>query len=363
MIVVLAVGLSRIAGLNGVLVVFAAVFLKAADRKTAALPARLLDLLGFAVVLMAVATIGRLAADEMWPAVAALFGVTLVGGLAAAWGPHRAMQGFLASTFLLLTGPVVVSTTLTDAVLDVPLGAGLAVVVTAAVAVARVAAGHRAVHRHASAEGAGAPARPTDGGARGPVADNRSEGGRPGSDAVPESEAAADPTPVRRPSVAVLSVGKAVAVGLATLTGWFVTGGHPFWAAFAPLMIVRPDVSETASRGVRRIVGTVLGALLGWLLVRLIGDTTILALLLIPIAFLWFASYRVDYAVFVFFMTAFMIVLAGLGGGPIDTLPLERIIATAAGVAIAFVVVFVQFRFFTPRRRSSRPGGSPRPEG
>jgi hypothetical protein len=54
---------------------------------------------------------------------------------------------------------------------------------------------------------------------------------------------------------------KSLAGGLSTLAGWLIVSGHPFWAAYAPLAIIKPDVHQTTVSGVQRIVGTVIDEL------------------------------------------------------------------------------------------------------
>jgi len=137
------------------------------------------------------------------------------------------------------------------------------------------------------------------------------------------------------------SIVKALAVGLATFAGWLLIGGHPFWVTFAPLAIIKPDLHQTAVGGIQRVAGTVLGGLAGFLLIAFIEGPVLLELLFPACAFLMLATQRVNYTVFVSFLTIVLILSAQLGGASFGTAGLERVAATVLGVLIAFAVIIL----------------------
>jgi len=119
---------------------------------------------------------------------------------------------------------------------------------------------------------------------------------------------------------------------------------NELWIAMSVNLVLPPALKTTWLRGVYRAVGTLLGALLAFLLVWLIGDNTIILMIIQFVAvflFLFFAKGYV-YAVVVFFSSIFVVAQLGLkglemvnfGGG-------ERIIATLAGIVIAFVTILI----------------------
>jgi len=119
---------------------------------------------------------------------------------------------------------------------------------------------------------------------------------------------------------------------------------NELWIAMTVNLIMPPALKTTWLRGFYRALGTVLGALLGFLLVWLVGDNTTVLLIIEFIAvflFVFFAKGYV-YAVLVFFSSIFVVTQLGLeglemanfGGG-------ERIIATVVGIIIAFVTIFI----------------------
>ncbi len=154
--------------------------------------------------------------------------------------------------------------------------------------------------------------------------------------------------------VTVYAVSKTVAAGLATLIGWLLIGGHPFWATWAPLMIIKPSLHETARKGVYRLTGTVLGALVGYLLITPISSTAILAILYLVSIFLQFATTKIHYSLMVFFLTLELVIAGALGGGIPVALSLDRLVATIIGVIISFVTVVILSHMMKPEA----PGAS-----
>lgn len=131
---------------------------------------------------------------------------------------------------------------------------------------------------------------------------------------------------------------------MSTLLGCLLIGEHPFWTSFAPIAIIRLDEVVTATRDVDCIMSTVIGALLGWLIFSVIDNTEILYISVIILVFLCFSSIKVNYAVSIFFITVFIIVITSLGQGIAESWSIERVVGTTTGVAISFVVVFIQSR-------------------
>ncbi len=137
---------------------------------------------------------------------------------------------------------------------------------------------------------------------------------------------------------------KSLAGGLSTLAGWLIVSGHPFWAAYAPLAIIKPDVHQTTVSGVERIAGTVIGGLLGVLLVTSIENPAVLQLLFIASVFFMLATLKVSYTIFISFVTLMLVISGGVGGESFSDTGKERIIATVLGVLITFVVIIILSR-------------------
>ena len=121
---------------------------------------------------------------------------------------------------------------------------------------------------------------------------------------------------------------KAVATGLATLVGWLIIGGHPFWVTFGAQMVIKPSRHDTNVKAVNRLIWTTLGAIVGHLFFAVLGSTALLALFIVTL-FLLVATQTVHYAVFVVFFVTLNVVLSGaLGGSAGDQLSIDRLVAS-----------------------------------
>ena len=119
---------------------------------------------------------------------------------------------------------------------------------------------------------------------------------------------------------------------------------NELWIAMSVNLILPPALKTTWLRGIYRAVGTLLGALLAFLLVWLVGDnpTVLLIIEFVAVFLVVFFAKGYVYAVVVFFSSIFVVTQLGLqgldmadfGGG-------ERIIATVAGIVIAFVTILI----------------------
>jgi uncharacterized membrane protein YccC len=119
-------------------------------------------------------------------------------------------------------------------------------------------------------------------------------------------------------------------------------------------MIIKPDTHQTATRGVHRVIGTVLGGLAGYLIITPINSNTILSILFLVAVFLQQSTTRVHYALMIFFLTMELVISGKLGGGVPESLSGERIVATIIGVAISFLVVLLLSRL----RKTEEPAAS-----
>ena len=116
-----------------------------------------------------------------------------------------------------------------------------------------------------------------------------------------------------------------------------VTGlAHGYWISLTALLVLRQDFTTTAVRGISRVAGTVLGALVATLLVVAIRpDQTGLAVLFALSAFSAFVTVRVNYALFSVFVTAYVVFLLAFAAEPAVSTAGARLVATLVGGALA----------------------------
>jgi len=127
-----------------------------------------------------------------------------------------------------------------------------------------------------------------------------------------------------------------------------------YWVSLSTLVVLRPDYSGTMSRGIERILGTLVGSVVAtvvaaelrpgpWALVVLVGLS----------AFLSVATFRASYPVFAAFLTCYVVFLISLTGLPSGTAGLDRLIDTVVGGLLAMLA----YRLW-PTWESARAGGT-----
>ena len=110
---------------------------------------------------------------------------------------------------------------------------------------------------------------------------------------------------------------------------------HGYWMIITVLVIVKPERRVTRERTTQRIVGSVVGGLAALVFVSFVHNLVVIDVLLIGLCVAAFSHFRTDYALFVMFLTPFVILLItsiAPGGWP---LALARILDTFIGAAIA----------------------------
>jgi Fusaric acid resistance protein-like len=143
-----------------------------------------------------------------------------------------------------------------------------------------------------------------------------------------------------------------VVVGLSTEIYRELHFSSGYWIPMTALLVLKPGLTDTASRAIARTLGTVAAA---WVLSILVARYTPSPweLVLITVIFAWlsFATQNVNYALFAFFVTGYIVFLLAFTRIPQATIAERRAICTALGGALALTVRLVVIR--TRKRRDS----------
>ena len=118
---------------------------------------------------------------------------------------------------------------------------------------------------------------------------------------------------------------------------------HSYWILLTILVISKPAFSLTKQRNYERIIGTIVGAVIGLTTLHYIQDKNILFVVLLICMVLSYSFQRKNYVVSVLFMTPYVLVLfnfLGMGGYSIAS---ERIIDTLIGSGLAFLASYSLF--------------------
>ena len=132
----------------------------------------------------------------------------------------------------------------------------------------------------------------------------------------------------------------AVCVDLALAVAWSLGLANSYWAPMTAMLVLKPGLSDTHTRGMSRLTGTVVGCVLASLYAMAVFYSA--PLLLIGIGLTAFAAYalqKAHYAVLTSAVTATVVLLLSLAqGGHALTNAEHRLIATLLGGAIALVI-------------------------
>jgi hypothetical protein len=138
----------------------------------------------------------------------------------------------------------------------------------------------------------------------------------------------------------------AVRLTAASLTGtvlFRVTNPEDgFWIPEAALFVMRPEPQLTRRRAVLRIIGSVAGATLTTLvLVALRPDTTLLAVLAVAASGIAFSVQRVNFGLYITFVTCIFVLLTAFGGLPARTAIANRVVDNLIGSALAVAALWL----------------------
>lgn len=138
-----------------------------------------------------------------------------------------------------------------------------------------------------------------------------------------------------------------VAGAIAIIVGQFISPTQPYWVLLTTFIVLigTESIGRTYTKGFERSLGTVVGAIVGFGLAKILsGHSTIELILLFLVVFLAFYLVTVSYtlmSVFITMLIAFMYDIL-LGGITIELIG-ARVIDTIAGAIIAFGVSTVIF--------------------
>ncbi|WP_161888631.1 FUSC family protein [Pontibacter russatus] len=140
----------------------------------------------------------------------------------------------------------------------------------------------------------------------------------------------------------------ALRVALACLFGYILTksiplGLHSYWVLLTIIVILKPAFSFTKQRNYQRLVGTLIGGVLGVVVLAVVQDKGAQLVLLSLFMLGTFSTQRISYVVSVVLMTPFILIGFDFLGGEGLLIAQERIVDTLLGSAIAFAASYLLF--------------------
>lgn len=137
-------------------------------------------------------------------------------------------------------------------------------------------------------------------------------------------------------------------VAIAMLLGFSVTkflpyGHHSYWVLLTISVILKPAFSLTKQRNIERIAGTLIGGVVGVLILRFIPDKTTQFGLMAALMLGTYSAQRVNYQVMVICLTPFILILFSFLGVSYLGVAEERFLDTLLGGVIALVAGYAFF--------------------
>ncbi len=126
-------------------------------------------------------------------------------------------------------------------------------------------------------------------------------------------------------------------------------GHHSYWILLTIVIILKPGFSLTKQRNFERFTGTLIGGLIGLLIISFIHDGIALFFIM---AFFMIGTYtyvRLKYIIMVIFMTPYLLILFNFLGLGILDVASERLLDTAIASVLAFMASYVLFPFWESR--------------
>lgn len=135
-------------------------------------------------------------------------------------------------------------------------------------------------------------------------------------------------------------------VSFALLAGYIVglllPLGHDYWILLTIIVILKPAYSLTRKRNIERLTGTLAGAAISWLVLYTIHQSSILLAIVTVSMILTYSLIRTQYFIAVILMTIYIVIAFHfLKSGDVRSLLQDRVVDTAIGSAIAFVMLFL----------------------
>lgn len=117
--------------------------------------------------------------------------------------------------------------------------------------------------------------------------------------------------------------------------------GYPYWAAMALVVVLQGGARVTWARCLERILGSVLGGMLAWLLVTVSSASPALVMLAVILAGAAIAMRSVNYTIFVIFLTMLFVIVAEMlqpGAGIASSRMLDNVIGSVTALIAVFTL-------------------------
>lgn len=139
-----------------------------------------------------------------------------------------------------------------------------------------------------------------------------------------------------------------IRVALACIIGFIIAksiaySNHSYWIVMTIMFMVKPAFSLTKQRNTERIAGTLIGGMLGVIVLLLVKDRTFLFVIMVLFMTGTYSFMRVKYFLSVICMTPYILIMFYFFGIGFQELLRERVLDTAIGCSIAVLASYLVF--------------------
>jgi uncharacterized membrane protein YccC len=138
----------------------------------------------------------------------------------------------------------------------------------------------------------------------------------------------------------------------AALYNW-LSKQHGYWLPMTTLIVIRREFHDATQRGLARVAGTITGALVASLITHIAPPSPrIRATGVVLLAWGCYALFFLSYAHFAMYLTAYLAFLFSFAGLDEEGVIVRRVVFTAMGGALAFLMHWIAERIARKRRRA-----------
>lgn len=151
------------------------------------------------------------------------------------------------------------------------------------------------------------------------------------------------------------SLRMAITLGITTEIYHRLHFASGYWIPMTALLVLKPGLTDTVSRAIARMLGTIAGAIVISLCIAYTHDPSTIALAGFVLLFAWlsYGTSNVNYALFTFCITGYIVFLLSLANVPGPLIAQRRALCTAIGGLIALAMrLIVIFRRKHVREKS-----------
>jgi uncharacterized membrane protein YccC len=116
---------------------------------------------------------------------------------------------------------------------------------------------------------------------------------------------------------------------------------HPYWVLLTTAVVLKPDFGSVFARGVQRILGTVVGVLIGAAVLALVPTRLLLLIPAAVFAFLFPFGATRNFGMLSTFLTPLVLILVDFGGAGAAGIALSRLLDTAVGAGVVLLVGYL----------------------